>query len=146
MKNTSSIVQRFRAGCLTDQVSAPEENEDAAQSRCTRRRASSLLHIERRSPGRSERGSLCMSVFWKSLSWSCGIEASSWLALKLPSVGTVVFMLLHLPAIALLSHAPKTFEEFWVISPLQMIIWFVIWFLPLKIQERILNRKGHTDG
>src|ERR1041385_400769 len=31
VKNTSSIVLGFRAGCLTDQVSATEENKDAAQ-------------------------------------------------------------------------------------------------------------------
>ena len=29
VKNTSTIVLRFRAGCLTDQVSAPEENDNA---------------------------------------------------------------------------------------------------------------------
>ena len=31
MKNTPGIVPRFPAGCLADQVSAPEENEAAAE-------------------------------------------------------------------------------------------------------------------
>ena len=31
VKNTSGIVPRFPAGCLADQVSAPEENENAAE-------------------------------------------------------------------------------------------------------------------
>jgi hypothetical protein len=87
-----------------------------------------------------------MSVSVKSFCWSCGIEGASWLALKLPGVGSIIFTLLHLPAIALLSHVPKMVEEFWIIVSLQMLIWFVIWFVPLKIQERVICRKGHRDA
>ena len=87
---------------------------------------------------------MCVSL--KAISWSCGTEVLAWLALTLPSVGVYIFTFLHIPSMALARRVPMAPEEFWVLVPLQILIWFVIWYIPLKIEERVHSRRGHTDG
>lgn len=86
-----------------------------------------------------------MSACRKSLYWSGGIEAVSWLALGLSGFGTAIFSVLHLPAILIVQHLPQGLEVFWLVPPLQVLIWFLIWFVPLKLHEWMVSRKEHIQ-
>jgi len=82
-----------------------------------------------------------MKAALKSLCWSAGIEAFSWLSLTVSGVGTYAFLILHSAAILLLRGAPKPGESSFLLCSLQMLIWFLVWFIPLTLHERRHYRK-----